>query len=124
MPMVRIVEVGLRDGLQNEVKNLSLTDRYQIVKKLSFSGLKRIELGSFVSPKAIPQMQCVPELTKKVLLAQKKGILPRNISYSAFVPNQKGFEKAVECGLQEVSFFISCTESFSQKNINRSVKTV
>ena len=122
MPVVHIVEVGLRDGLQNEVTNLSLKDRYQIIKKLSFSGLKRMELGSFVSPKAIPQMQCVPELVKKVLSAQKKRLLPENIIYSAFVPNQKGFERAVQCGLKELSFFISCTESFSQKNINMSIK--
>ena len=122
MPMVRIVEVGLRDGLQNEVKNLSLKDRYEVVKKLSFSGLKRMELGSFVSPKAIPQMRCVPELVKKVLLAQKKSRLPKNIVYSAFIPNQTGFERAVQCGLKELSFFISCTESFSQKNINMSIE--
>ena len=122
MPVVHIVEVGLRDGLQNEVSELSLKDRYQLVKMLSFSGLKRMELGSFVSPKAIPQMQCVPELTKKVLLAQKRRTLPKHVAYSAFVPNQRGFEKAVECGLKEVSFFVSCTESFSQKNINMTVK--
>ena len=122
MPIAHIVEVGLRDGLQNEASKLSLKDRYEFVKKLSFSGLKRMELGSFVSPKAIPQMQCVPELTKKVLLAQSKGALPKNTIYSAFVPNQKGFERAVQCGLKEVSFFVSCTESFSQKNINMSIQ--
>ena len=122
MSVVHIVEVGLRDGLQNEVSDLSLKDRYQIVKKLSFSGLKRMELGSFVSPKAIPQMQCVPELVKKVVSHQKTGMLPRTVAYSAFVPNQKGFEKAVEYGLKEVSFFVSCTESFSKKNINMSVR--
>lgn len=122
MPVVRIVEVGLRDGLQNEASELSLKDRYQLVKRLSFSGLKRMELGSFVSPRAIPQMQCVPKLTKKVLLAQSKGVLPKGITYSAFVPNRRGFERAVECGLKEVSFFVSCTESFSQKNINMSIK--
>ena len=122
MPRAYIVEVGLRDGLQNEVSELSLKDRYQLVKKLSSSGLKRMELGSFVSPKAIPQMECVPELTKKVLLAQGRGFLPKKTVYSAFVPNQKGFEKAVQCGLKEISFFVSCTESFSQKNINMSVK--
>ena len=122
MSVVHVVEVGLRDGLQNETSELSLKDRYQLVRRLSFSGLKRMELGSFVSPKAIPQMRCVPELTKKVLLAQSKGILPKHIAYSAFVPNQRGFEKAMECGLKEVSFFVSCTESFSQKNINMTIK--
>ena len=122
MPKVHILEVGLRDGLQNEKKNLTLTDRVQLVKKLSLTGLKRMELGSFVSPKAIVQMKCVPELTKKVLNAQRKGLLPKDIKYSAFVPNLKGFEKAVECGLNEVSVFVSCTDSFSKKNINMNVE--
>ena len=122
MPVIHIVEVGLRDGLQNETSELSLPDRYSLVKKLSHSGLKRMELGSFVSSKAVPQMACVPKLVKKVLLQQKKGILPKGISYSAFVPNPKGFERALECGLKEISYFVSCTESFSKKNIGMSIK--
>ena len=122
MPKVQILEVGLRDGLQNEQKNLTLTDRFQLIKKLSLTGLKRMELGSFVSPKAIVQMKCVPELTKKVLNAQEKGLLPKTIQYSAFVPNLKGFERAIDCGLDEVSVFISCTDSFSEKNINMNVE--
>ena len=122
MPKVQILEVGLRDGLQNEQKNLTLADRFQLVKKLSLTGLKRMELGSFVSPKTIVQMKCVPELTKKVLNEQKKGLLPQDIKYSAFVPNLKGFERAVACGLNEVSVFVSCTDSFSQKNINMNVE--
>lgn len=121
MSNIQIVEVGLRDGLQNESTIISLQQRYHIAKKLSFSGLKRIELGSFVSPKVIPQMQCVPLLVKKILQQQKKGILPKNIRYCVFVPNQKGFDKAVECGVTEVSFFVSCTTSFSKKNINCSI---
>ena len=122
MPKVQILEVGLRDGLQNEQKQLTLADRFQLIKKLSLTGLKRMELGSFVSPKAIVQMKCVPELTKKVLKAQKKGLLPKNIQYSAFVPNLKGFERAIDCGLDEVSVFVSCTDSFSKKNINMNVE--
>lgn len=121
MSVIQIVEVGLRDGLQNEVREVSLKQRYQLVKKLSSSGLKRIELGSFVSSYSISQMECVPLLVKKVLLQQKKRLLPKNIIYSAFVPNQKGFDRAVECGLKEISFFVSCTNSFSQKNINRDI---
>ena len=122
MPVASVVEVGLRDGLQNESKILSLNHRYQIIKKLSKAGLKRIEIGSFVSPKVIPQMNCVATLAKKVLQQQKTGYLPKNISYSAFVPNLKGLEKAAECGLKEISVFVSCTETFSKKNINMSVK--
>ena len=120
--MCRFFEVALRDGLQNEKKDLALKDRFQLVKRLCQAGVQRIELGSFVSPKALPQMQCVGELTKKVLRAQSKGELPKNVSYAVFVPNQKGFEKAVECALKEVSFFVSCTEAFSQKNINMSLR--
>jgi len=120
--MINIVEVGLRDGLQNEKTNLSIEHRYQLIKKLSFAGLKRIELGSFVSPKSVPQMKCVPQLARKILLQKRKGHLPKKVSYSAFVPNQRGFEMAVESGLKEVSYFISCTEPFSKKNINMSVK--
>lgn len=122
MPKVQILEVGLRDGLQNEQKNLTLAGRFQLVKKLSLTGLKRMELGSFVSPKALVQMKCVPELTRKVLNAQNKGLLSKDITYSAFVPNLRGFEKAVECGLKEISVFISCTDSFSKKNINMNVE--
>ena len=81
MPKVQILEVGLRDGLQNEQKNLTLTDRFQLIKKLSLTGLKRMELGSFVSPKAIVQMKCVPELTKSAkgteerIIAEKHSVL-------------------------------------------------
>ena len=117
-----IVEVGLRDGLQNESQVLSLRDRLGLIKKLSGCGLKRIEIGSFVSPRWVPQMKCVPELAKKTIKLQSGGGLPKNISYCAFVPNVKGFEQASDCGLREVSTFISCTESFSKKNLNMSVK--
>lgn len=122
MASVQIVEVGLRDGLQNEERCLSLNSRLTLIKKLSFAGLKRIELGSFVSPKWVPQMACVKALTKKVLKLQALKALPQDISYSAFVPNLKGFERAASCGLKEVSVFVACTDSFSKKNINMSVK--
>ncbi len=122
MLVSHIVEVGLRDGLQNESIDLSLKNRYELVKKLSLAGLRRIELGSFVSPTALPQMKVTPQLAKKILLHQGKGLLPKNICYSAFVPNVIGFEKAIDCGLKEVAIFVSCTESFSKKNINMSVK--
>ncbi len=117
-----IVEVGLRDGLQNTKQVLSVKDRYTVVKQLSKAGLKRIELGSFVPPKLLPQMQDTDKLTKKVLQAQNKGTLPKDIIYFAFVPNEIGFNCLVDSGLKYASFFVSCTEAFSQKNINKSVK--
>ena len=122
MSNVKIVEVGLRDGLQNEQSELTFKDRYLAVQKFSKAGLKRIELGSFVSPKFITGMEKMPSFVKKVLKAQETKSLPQNISFSAFVPNLKGFEKALVCGLKEISYFVSCTETFSKKNINMSIK--
>ncbi len=119
---VSIVEVGLRDGLQNVSRPVALSNRWQMVKRLSSAGLKRMELGSFVSHEFMPQMRCVPALAKKVLRAQDQGLLPKEVAYSAFVPNQRGFERALACGLKELSLFVSCTESFSQKNIRMSIK--
>ena len=119
---VDIVEVSLRDGLQNFKADVSLAHRYHMVKSISLSGVRRMELGSFVSPKAVPQMECVPTLVKKVLRAQERGLLPKKVCYSAFVPNQYGFERAGDMGLKELSFFVSCTQGFSQHNINMSIK--
>ena len=122
MSGIQVVEVGLRDGLQNEKAELSLADRFQIVKQLSFAGFKRIELGAFVSPRMMPQMKITPLLVEKVLSKQAEGLLPKDVTYFAFVPNIRGFERAVSAGLKEVSFFVSCTESFSKKNINMSIE--
>ena len=122
MSDIQVVEVGLRDGLQNEKAELSLADRFQIVKQLSFAGFKRIELGAFVSPRMMPQMKVTPLLVEQVLSKQAEGLLPKETTYFAFVPNIKGFERAVSAGLKEVSFFVSCTESFSKKNINMSIE--
>ncbi len=122
MPTAHIVEVGLRDGLQNTFRTLPVESRYQIVKRLRIAGIKRIELGSFVSPKRLPQMQDTPLLVKKVLRASRRGGLLSGGVYFAFVPNETGFYRAVECGLQELSVFLSCTESFSKKNINMNLK--
>ena len=120
MSKIQVVEVGLRDGLQNEKTFLPVTDRFKIIEWLSESGLKRIELGSFTSPKAVPQMKCIEDFARQVLKAQNRCL--KQIMYSAFTPNLKGFENARHCGLKEVSLFVACTESFSKKNINMTVK--
>ena len=91
MSVVRIFEVGLRDGLQNEKKDLALKNRFQLVKKLSLAGVKRMELGSFVSPKALPQMQCVGRLSKKVLRAQKKRRASKKYILRGFCAQSKRF---------------------------------
>lgn len=110
---VTIVEVGARDGLQNEV-SVSLDAKLQLVNALSETGLTVIETGSFVSPKWVPQMADSAELFGRI--SRKPGI-----TYSALTPNMKGFEAAVAAGADEVAVFGAASEAFSQKNINCSV---
>lgn len=112
---VKIVEVGPRDGLQNERKTLSVEDRVQLINALSDSGLKVIEVGSFVSPKWIPQMADSDLVFKRI---QKK----ETVSYPVLVPNEVGFERALELGVQEISVFTASSETFCQKNINCSIE--
>lgn len=121
MHPIDIVEVGLRDGLQNEKVFLSLKDKIEMAKRLSQTGIKRIELGSFVSPKMIPQMKDTGELIKEVLKLQTQGEINKDIKFSALVPNLKGLEMAQESGLKEIAIFLACTDKFSQKNINCTV---
>ncbi len=122
MSQISILEVGPRDGLQNEKVFLSLEDKIELIKRLSFLGLKRIELGSFVSPKIIPQMKDTEELVKNILRLQNCGEIDSDIQFSALVPNLRGLEKAVQSGLKEVAIFLACTDSFSKKNINSTVE--
>ena len=112
------VEVGPRDGLQNEKTLLPLKDKVEFVKRLAFSGLKRIEIGSFVSPHLIPQMKETEKLALQIQNLQKKKKLPENIQFSALVPNRKGLERAISCEMKHIAIFAACTDSFSQKNIN------
>lgn len=111
---VRVVEVGPRDGLQNEPHRLSPQDRIRFVDALSETGLGYIEAGSFVSPKWVPQMA-----GSATVLA---GITPRpGVTYAALVPNLQGLEAALGAGVKEVAVFASASESFSRRNINCSI---
>ncbi|MDE0092047.1 MAG: hydroxymethylglutaryl-CoA lyase, partial [Oligoflexia bacterium] len=118
MSALNFLEVGPRDGLQNEKKVLSLEDKTEFIIKLSQTGLKRIELGAFVSPKWVPQMKDSKKLIQKILKLQKENQIDSLIEFSALVPNQKGLEQAFESGIKEISIFLSATDSFSKKNIN------
>lgn len=111
---VKIVEVGPRDGLQNEKTPLTLEQRKALILDLMKTGLKSIEVGSCVSAKWVPQMA-----ESDVLFAQ----LPKdpNIQFSLLTPNLKGFESARAVGCQEVAVFTAASESFTQKNINCSI---
>ena len=119
---VSFVEVGPRDGLQNEKTLLSVEDKVEFVKRLALSGLKRVEVGSFVSPSVIPQMDNTEEVVSRILLSQNKKELPEEVQISALVPNLKGLERALSCHIKRIAVFAACTDSFSQKNLNCSVE--
>ena len=112
---VKIVEVGPRDGLQNEKTPLTLDDRRNLILDLMKTGLKNIEVGSCVSAKWVPQMA-----DSDVLYSQ----LPQDpeIQFSLLTPNLKGFESALSVGCTEVAVFTAASESFTQKNINCSIE--
>ncbi|MEZ0223682.1 MAG: hydroxymethylglutaryl-CoA lyase [Alphaproteobacteria bacterium] len=111
---VRIVEVGPRDGLQNEKSTVPVETKVALINKLSDAGLKSIEAGAFVSPKWVPQMA---DTDKVYATIDKKS----GVSYPVLVPNAKGMEAAVAAGVKEIAVFASASESFSQKNINCSI---
>ncbi|WP_350432874.1 hydroxymethylglutaryl-CoA lyase [Shewanella sp. H8] len=110
---VSIFEVGARDGLQNEVP-VTTADKLTLITQLADAGVKRIEAGSFVSPKWVPQMADSDAVLQQ--LKRQTGVV-----YSALTPNLKGFELALTAGADEVAIFGAASESFSQKNINCSI---
>ncbi|MDY7067131.1 3-hydroxy-3-isohexenylglutaryl-CoA/hydroxy-methylglutaryl-CoA lyase [Pseudomonas extremaustralis] len=111
---VRLVEVGPRDGLQNEAQPISVADKVRLVDALSAAGLSYIEVGSFVSPKWVPQMAGSAEVFAQI--QRKPGV-----TYAALAPNLRGFEDAVAAGVKEVAVFAAASEAFSQRNINCSI---
>lgn len=111
---VTIVEVGPRDGLQNEKKILPATTKIELINRLANCGVPVIEAGSFVSPKWVPQMAD----TESVLTGLKP--LP-GTRYPVLVPNLQGYERAVNAGAKEIAVFTAASESFSQRNTNCSI---
>jgi hydroxymethylglutaryl-CoA lyase len=111
---VKIVEVGPRDGLQNESTTVPAEIKVQLVEKLAAAGLSVIEVGAFVSPRWVPQMATSAEVFTRV---DKQP----NVSYPMLVPNLKGLELALEAGVEEIALFAAASETFSQKNTNCSI---
>ncbi|MBI6924340.1 hydroxymethylglutaryl-CoA lyase [Pseudomonas putida] len=111
---VRLVEVGPRDGLQNEAQPIPVADKVRLVDDLTASGVAYIEVGSFVSPKWVPQMAGSAEVFASI--DQRPGV-----TYAALAPNLRGFEDAVAAGVKEVAVFAAASEAFSQRNINCSI---
>ena len=108
---VRIVEVGPRDGLQNEATIVPLAAKVALIEALVEAGLKTVESGSFVSPKWVPQMADTAEVMAAI--TRRPGV-----SYPVLVPNLKGLEGALAAGVDEIAVFGAASESFSRKNIN------
>ncbi|TFY85409.1 hydroxymethylglutaryl-CoA lyase [Pseudomonas nabeulensis] len=114
MDAVRLVEVGARDGLQNEARCLPVDTRVALVERLADCGLRTIEAGAFVSPRWVPQMAGSDEVLRRV--GQRPGV-----TYTALVPNLQGLDMALAAGCREVAVFAAASEAFSQKNINCSI---
>ena len=111
---VRIIEVGPRDGLQNEAQLVSTNVKVELIDRLAAAGLPAVESGAFVSPKWVPQMADSAEVFQRI---SRRA----DVSYPALVPNLKGLERAKEVGVTEIGVFAAASESFSQKNINCSI---
>jgi hydroxymethylglutaryl-CoA lyase len=114
MERVRIVEVGPRDGLQNEQQSIATATKLELIERLAAAGLRDIEATSFVSPKWVPQMADHVQIMRG--LKRREGV-----NYPVLTPNLKGFEAAVAEGVTEVAVFAAASEGFSQKNINCSI---
>lgn len=112
---VSIVEMSPRDGLQNEPMTVPADIKAGLIDRLAASGLQRIEAGSFVSPRWIPQMADSDSVFKQI--TRLPGVI-----YSALTPNLQGFERAIHAGADEIAIFAAASEAFSQKNINCSIK--
>ena len=111
---VTLVEVGPRDGLQNEAARLSAADKIEFVNRLSHASLPVIEAAAFVSPKWVPQMADAAEVFAGIARTP-------SIRYTALVPNLAGLERARAAGVREVAVFAAASESFSRRNINQSI---
>lgn len=112
---VKIVEVGARDGLQNEKVSIATDDKVAFIGKLIEAGLTTVEVTSFVKAESIPQMADAVDLYKKVSANYK------NIEFPCLVPNQKGFETALSLGVKYIALFSATSDSFTKKNINATV---
>lgn len=110
--MVRVIEVGPRDGLQNEQTPVPTESKLDLIAALARCGLKEIEATSFVSPKWVPQLGDAAELWPQ---------LPPGPLYSALVPNAKGLDRALDVGVERIAVFTAASEAFTKKNINMTI---
>src|SRR6185295_13530634 len=111
---VKIVEVGPRDGLQNEKVTIPTQAKIDYITALSDAGLRVIEAGAFVSPKWVPQMADTAEVYREI---------PKDpgVEFPVLVPNMKGLERAIEAGVKSIAIFTAASETFNKRNINMSI---
>ena len=114
--MIKIVEVGPRDGLQNETAIVPTAVKADFVNALSETGVNEIEVSAFVSPRRVPQLSDADKVFRKI--SRRDGVI-----YSALVPNEKGLDRAISVGVDKISVFTAASETFNLKNINRSVES-
>ncbi len=112
---IKIVEVGPRDGLQNEPKIVSLDTKIELINRLNTTGLKEIESGAFVSPQWVPQMAESDIVFQTIQKDQQR-------SYPMLVPNEKGLEKAINAGVKHIALYTASSNAFTQKNINCTIE--
>tara|TARA_B100000900_G_scaffold57152_1_gene42737 strand:+ start:32 stop:886 length:855 start_codon:yes stop_codon:yes gene_type:complete len=112
---INIFEVGPRDGLQNIKNEIPINRKIELINILSATGIKKIECGSFVSAKWVPQMKGTDKIFQEI--SRKDGV-----KYTALTPNLKGFENAVDAQVDEIAVFAAASETFSQKNVNCSIE--
>jgi hydroxymethylglutaryl-CoA lyase len=113
-PAVTLYEVSPRDGLQNESRLIPADDKVALIDALSGTGLRAIEVTSFVNPKWIPQLADGVEVARRI--QRRPGI-----TYSALVPNKQGFDSAVKAGMEEIAVFLSASETHNKKNVNKTI---
>lgn len=112
---ILIQEVMPRDGLQNEPKFMETSDKIELINRLSRTGVSKIEVTSFVSPKAIPNLKDAEQVMSRI--KREKGV-----TYTALVPNKKGAERALACAVDEINLVVSVSETHNRQNVRRSVR--
>ena len=115
MTRIRVVEVGPRDGLQNEAVTLATAEKLTLIQKLIAAGCHEIEVTAFVHPKLIPQLSDAADVLA--------GLESAAARFSVLVPNQKGLERALAAGAKAIAIFTAASESFCQRNIGRSIES-
>jgi len=113
-PEVMVYEVAPRDGLQNEARLIPTADKVALINALSQTGLRAIEITSFVNPKWIPQLADATEVSRRI--ERRAGV-----TYSALVPNRQGLDAALAAGMKEVAVFLSASETHNKKNVNKTI---